>query len=297
MSQTCTTGTRSIDAMQTRGDAMELHADVMASHEPITLRKGSRALERATYLRDLLMQLVGRELKLIYKRSVLGIAWAVINPLLQLAVFSIVFSSFLAPREGSYTSFVFAGLLMWTWFSTSLTQAANCIVNNHALVKQPGFPRDILPLVVVSTWFIHLLFALPVLLLFLQLDGTRLTANSGWLPFVLAIQFVFTLGLAYPIASMTVSFRDTQHIVGALLNLLFFLSPIFYSIAKIPACWHWLYMMNPISQLLTAYRSILIYGSPPDLLALSVLLSVSCVLAFVGHTLFSKQSVCFLEEL
>ena len=130
---------------------------------------------RLIYMRDLLRELVGRDMKLRYKRSVLGIAWTLLNPLTQLLVFLFVFNLLLPLNIPHYSSFLFAGILVWNWFQGSLNQSTGAIVDNRELLRRPGFSAAILPIVTVTSHLIHFLLALPVLLLFLMLEGGRWT--------------------------------------------------------------------------------------------------------------------------
>ena len=183
---------------------------------------------------DLLRVLVDRDMKLLYKRSALGIAWTLINPLLQLAVFSFVFRSVIPINIPQFSSFAFSSLLIWTWSQTALFQATGLITSNKALIRQPNFPTAILPVVTTMTGLIHFLLALPVLIIFLAVDGVQPSSVLFVLPLLMVIQFVLTVGLAYPLAALNVTFRDTQHTLGVLLQMLFYLTPIFYDLNSVP---------------------------------------------------------------
>lgn len=252
---------------------------------------------RLVYLRDLLRVLIGRDMQLRYKRSALGIAWSLLNPLAQLLVFSLIFRFVIPLRIPNYTAFLFTGLLFWSWFQTSLLAGTGAIVDNRDLVKRPGFPALILPIVMVATNFIHLLLALPILLVFLLLNGIQLNGAALALPVVCAIQFAFTLSLVYILASVHVTFRDTQHILGILLLLGFYLSPVFYDISTIPPQYQGLYRLNPLAILIDAYRSVLIRGEWPAALPLALLSGAAVLLLWTGYQLFSRVSYRFMEEL
>lgn len=251
---------------------------------------------RLVYYYDLIVVLVARELKLLYKRSLLGIAWTLINPLLQLAVFSFVFRGVLQVNIPHYASYAFSGLLIWVWTQTSLTQATGLITNNRPLIRQPGFPIAILPIVTVTTGLIHLLLALPVLLVFLAIDGIPLTSLVLLLPILLSIQFCLTVSLAYPLAALNVTFRDTQHTVGVLLQLMAYLLPIFYAVQQVPQRFQVIYSLNPMVPLLDAYRSILLAGSLPNWQALLTLVLTGVVALPLGYRIFKRQSERFVEE-
>jgi lipopolysaccharide transport system permease protein len=246
---------------------------------------------------DLLRVLVDRDMKLLYKRSALGIAWTLINPLLQLAVFSFVFRSVIPINIPQFSSFAFSGLLIWTWSQTALFQATGLITSNKALIRQPNFPTAILPVVTTMTGLIHFLLALPVLIIFLAVDGVRPSSVLFVLPLLMVIQFVLTVGLAYPLAALNVTFRDTQHTLGVLLQMLFYLTPIFYDLNSVPKEFQPLYQLNPMVPLLEAYRAILLKGTQPDWQALLIVSLAVAVILPLGLAIFRRQSNTFVEEL
>jgi lipopolysaccharide transport system permease protein len=249
------------------------------------------------YYWDLLKELVVRDLKLLYKRSTLGVAWTLISPLLQLLVFTFVFRLVLLVNVPQYASFAFSGLLIWTWTQTSFFQATGLITGNRALIRQPGFPITILPIVTVTTGFIHFLLALPVLLFFLIFDGVHLTYNVAFLPILFALQFILTVSFAYPLAALNVTFRDTQHTLGVILQLMFYILPIFYDLNKVPEQFRSLFALNPLVTLLEAYRAVLIYGTQPNGRSLLILAILSGILFPLGYRVFQRQSERFVEEI
>ena len=257
----------------------------------------SRGRWRLPYLYDLLRSLVDREMKLLYKRSVLGVAWTLINPLLQLAVFAFVFQLVLPVAIPRYSSFVFTGLLVWTWFQNSLFQATGVIIANRPLIRQPGFPIAILPVVITATGLIHFLLALPVLMIFLLIDGIQLQPVILFLPILQALQFALTVTFAYLLAALNVTFRDTQHTLGVLLQLFFYLTPIFYDIKSVPTGYQSLYYLNPMVHIVTAYRAILMYGTAPNWQPLVIIAAVMAICLPIGLTYFRRQSARFVEEL
>lgn len=252
---------------------------------------------RSPYLWDLLRSLVDRDMKLMYKRSTLGVAWTLISPLLQLLVFILVFQLIIKIDIPQYSSYVFTGLLVWNWFQTSLFQATGIIISSRALIRQPGFPPAVLPITVVTTGLIHLVLALPILVVFLLIDGAKLTPLVLILPLLQIIQFALTVTFAYFLAALNVTFRDTQHTLGVLLQLWFYLTPIFYELKNIPDRIWYIYGLNPMVHIVTAYRQILIWGVQPDWLALAIISAVTLALLPVGYRLFKRQSLRFVEEI
>ena len=246
---------------------------------------------------DLLRVLVDRDMKLLYKRSALGIAWTLINPLLQLAVFSFVFRTVIPINIPRYSSFAFSGLLIWTWSQTALFQATGLITSNKALIRQPNFPTAILPVVTTMTGLIHFLLALPVLIIFLAVDGVQPSSVLFVLPLLMVIQFVLTVGFAYPLAALNVTFRDTQHTLGVLLQMLFYLTPIFYDLNSVPKEFQPFYQLNPMVPLIEAYRAILLKGTQPDWQVLLIVSLAVAVILPIGLAIFRRQSNTFVEEL
>lgn len=249
------------------------------------------------YRIDLLRSLVDRDMKLMYNRSALGIAWTLISPLLQLLVFVFVFQVIIKIDIPQYSSYVFTGLLVWNWFQNSLFQATGVIVSSRPLIRQPGFPKAILPLVVVTTGLTHFILALPILVIFLLIDGVKLTPLILVLPFLQLIQFGLTVTFSYFLAALNVTFRDTQHTLGVLLQFLFYLTPIFYELDSIPEQYWYVYGLNPMVHIVTCYRQILIWGVPPDWLALVTISGITLVLLPIGYQLFKRQSLRFVEEI
>lgn len=252
---------------------------------------------RMAHLFDLLRELVDRDMKLLYKRSTLGIAWTLINPLLQLAVFSFVFKTVIPVNVPQFSSFAFSGLLIWNWTQTALFQSTGLITSNRALIRQPNFPIAILPVVTTTTGLIHFLLALPVLIIFLAIDGIQPNAVLLYMPVLMLIQFFLTVSFAYPLAAMNVTFRDTQHTLGVVLQMLFYLTPIFYNLDSIPKDFLPFYQFNPMVLLIEAYRAILLKGTQPDWQSLLTVSLIVAVLLPIGLGIFRRQSDRFVEEL
>ena len=249
------------------------------------------------YLLDLLRELVSRDLKLRYKRSILGIMWSLVTPLVQLAVFSFLFRRVLPVNVTDYPSFVFSGLLAWNWFQASIITAAGTITDNRDLIRRPGFPNAILPIVAVVSNLIHFLLALPILLLFRMYGGGGLSIAILALPMVVALQFLLTVSLAYIVATLQVTFRDTQYLLGILLLLSFYLTPIFYDASAAPAEYQFVYRLNPFFHLIGAYRSILLDGQWPNPYTMILLTLFASSILWGGFGMFRRRSNRFVEEL
>jgi lipopolysaccharide transport system permease protein len=250
-----------------------------------------------TVLRDLAIQLVIRELRLRYRRSALGFLWAVALPAGQVLVLIFIFTVVLPTGIGRYSAFVSIGVLVWTWFQAAVIMSATAITGNRELVRRPGFPSDVLPIATVGTNLFLFLMAVPALVIVVIWAGGQLGVGVIALPLLIAVQFMLTLGIAYFVASLNVSLRDTQQIVNIVLLLLFFLSPIFYDAASVPAQYRPWYDLNPFVAILDGYRTALVHGALPDLVGLAEVAAVAIALTLVGHRLFLRASHRFAEEI
>lgn len=252
---------------------------------------------RLIYLRDLLRELVLRDIKLRYKRSLLGLAWSLLNPLFQLVVFVFIFRVVLPLNIPAYASFVFIGILVWTWFQATLYEATVVIIRNPDLIRRPGFPLDLLPVVTITSNLIHFLLALPILFVFLWFSGGAFHASLLFLPVLISLQFIFTLGLSYLTAAIHVYFRDMQYLLGVILMLAFYLTPIFYDAAYIPAGLRAVYDLNPMVHFVGGYRAVLLAGSWPPLRPFYFIGGFSVLLLYVSRRLFVRASDHFVDEL
>jgi lipopolysaccharide transport system permease protein len=260
-------------------------------------KAGNIHRQELVYVWDLLVQMVGRDLKLRYRRSFLGLLWTLLNPLAQLLVLHLVFRLVLPLNIPNYSLFLFTGLLAWNWFQTSLFAGAGSIVESRELIRRPGFPIAVLPVVTVISSFIHLLLALPILFIFMFLAGIDFSSAFLILPVVFAFQFILSLGLIYLLATLQVTFRDTQYLLGILLFLGFYVTPVFYDSKTLPSQIQVFYHLNPMATFIDAYRSVFIHAEfPPGLPLLQVGLA-SVVLLLLTYLAFRNASHRFIEEL
>lgn len=264
----------------------------------MTTHPGGWALPRPIeYGRDLVRELVVRDLKLRYKRSYLGLAWTLVNPLSQLLVFDFVFRVLFRVETPNYTAFLFIGIVSWNWFSGSLLQATNAILENRDLVRQPGFPAAMLPNVAVAAQLIHYLLTLPIVFGLLVVSGVPITATAWWLPVIIVVQYLLTLSLGFFVAYLHVTFRDTQYLLGIFLMLGFFMTPILYEASIVPEQYLPIYEINLMAHLVDAYRAVLIGGQSPDFGSLGIVTGVSLLLLAGGYRLFQRASTSFAEEI
>ena len=252
---------------------------------------------RLVYARDLLRALVVRDMKIRYEGTLLGFAWMLAKPVLFVGVFFFVFQTVLALDIPRFTSFAFIGVLAYTWFQTALVEASFVAFSNRELVRRPQFPLAVLPLIPVVTNLIHFLLSLPILVVVLLLGGSELNLGLLAVPLVVIVQFVLTSGLAYLAAAASVLFRDIGHLLGVILTVFFFVSPIFYDAASVPAEFQAMYRLNPLVSLLDSYRGPLLHGVAPAWDSLLIVAAIAVGLATVGYVVFTRVSHRFAEEL
>jgi len=256
--------------------------------------------------RALIGTLVLRELRARYRGSVLGFLWSLLNPLLLMLVYVLVFAVYLRVPMEKYAVFLFTGLLPWLWFASSLGHATGVIVGSGGLVKRILFPAEILPLVSVLANLVNLLLSLPLLFLFLLLFGVRPGPALAFLPLLLALQLLLTAGLALPLAALNVHLRDVEQILSNLLVLLFFLSPILYPVSAVPATvriGEWvtlplrpLYFLNPVAGLIQGYQNVLFFGREPHWIHLGVVALCAAVALWGGYRVFDRLRDSLAEE-
>ena len=255
--------------------------------------------------RQLLQDFAWRDLRSRYKGSALGFGWNFAIPLLQLAVFYILFGILFGVRprttsgEQNYAVFLFVGLLPWTFFANSLGAGAAVIISNGAIVKKVRLPLQLLPAAAVLSSLANFLLSLVVLFGVLVVFGPRHPEGLIVLPLLIVIQIVANLGFAYLLAAGNVFFRDVQHLLGILLTAWYFLTPVLFSIeivADRPTERELLYL-NPMSAIIVSYQRALLDGLPPEWgrLAYSAVFAVAIFL--LGFAYFRRSSGDFEEAL
>jgi lipopolysaccharide transport system permease protein len=252
---------------------------------------------RARHWRDVVVLLVQREYKGKYKHTKVGMAWTVISPLMYLIIFYFLFTRIINLQIPHYGSFVFTGIIVWGWTQGALNQAVGSISGNPGLVNQPGFPIAALPVVAVTSTLVNLLITLPLLLVLMLGEGVHLSLAMLGLPVVMAVQFLFILGAAYVVAAANVTLRDIEHALPILLQLGYYVTPVFFKASRAPSEFSAFFAANPMAMIIEMYRGMLLDGRWPDWGVLSLIVLGSAVLLVVGLTYFERARYRFLEEL
>lgn len=248
--------------------------------------------------REMIAGLVRKDLRGRYKGSVLGFLWTFVNPLLQLVVYTIVFATILRNDIDKYYLFLFVALIPWIFFSSSLTGGSGAILGQKSLVTKIYFPREVLPVAYVTTNFVNMLYCFIVVFIVVFISGVKLSiVGLLYLPLVMIIEYILAMGIALISSSVTVYFRDMEHILSIVQLAWMYLTPIMYSGDIIPARYKPLFLLNPMTSIITAYRDILYYGRAPESITLLQAGSLSIIVFVVGIIVFDKLKFRFAEEL
>ncbi len=254
--------------------------------------------------RTMLYVLVVRELKARYRGSVLGFLWSLVNPLLNLLIYAIVFAYILQQRDPTtspYVLFLASGLLPWTWLSSTLLQACSSILDGAALIRKVVFPAEILPLTYILSNGVHFLLSLPIYFAFAFVFHLKPHTSLLLVIPTIFVQLIFLTGMSFLVASLTVFFRDLRDLVANLLTLWFFASPIIYSM-QMPAIaqsrkLRLLLDLNPLTYCMELYHKTLFYGQWPSFREFGLFTLISLILLFVSHALFDRLRDAFVEEI
>ena len=247
--------------------------------------------------RELLKTNIKKDIGGKYKKSFLGILWSFINPLLQIAVYAWVFFFFLKSDIENYVVYLCCGLIPWQYFSSVVLRGAAVVVDNGNIIKKVYFPREILPISVVSSECVNFLIATIIILGFVIFGGIGLSINILWYFVIIIIQYILSIGISFITSSFTVYFRDLQHILGIIIQLMFYATPIAYSIKAVPENLQWIVKINPMSYLIDAYRNIFYNKIAPDFKGLGIALGMGVACCILGYIIFKKLEKRFAEEL
>jgi lipopolysaccharide transport system permease protein len=242
---------------------------------------------------ELLIAMTEKELRARYKHTVFGFFWLVANPILQMLVIGFVFTFFMKEPIKNYYYYLFTGLLIWNFFSLSLTKATPCIVNERTLIKKSMFPRSVIPLSIILSNLFHLviaqiLFSIPVLFL-----NTLKPIGFIFIIFAYILLISFTVGFSLLSSALNVRFRDVNFFVQALLVIWFYATPIVYSFLIIPPKYIWLWRLNPMTSILQLFQYAFINYPMPGPAMLTINIIVILVILILGIIVFQKESKNF----
>lgn len=260
--------------------------------------------------RQMIFSLVKKDLRGRYKGSALGFLWTFLNPLLQLVVYSIVFSTIFRNNIEKFYLYLFIGLLPWMFFASSLTVGSVSVISSKDMVKKIYFPREVLPIAYVTSSFVNMLLCFLVVFIVMIIGGIDPNSTFHWtallyLPIVMIVEYVLALGFAMLASALTVYFRDLEHILGIITMAWMYATPILYDVSMIQNIlvekgmgnlMH-LYMLNPMTPIIVAYHQILYYGQAPDMSTLLSAVVLGLFFLILGYLVFRKLQRGFAEEL
>ncbi len=243
--------------------------------------------------RDLVMLLVQRDLKVRYKRSVLGIGWTLLNPLLQMVVYTLVFSTIMRVGVPQFPVFLLSGLLPWTMISVSIIGSAHTLLNNQGLIRKVAVPQMVYPLAVVASKLVDLVLSLvPFTLLAIALGRPPTPAWMCLVP-ALLLATAFSAGLALLFSSLTVFYRDMRHLVDILIQVWFYLTPVIYPysyLEKLPyPSLRWVLAVNPATPVVRLFQEVLYEGRFPEAALVGSATLATAAMLGLGLAVFTRR--------
>jgi len=245
--------------------------------------------------RWLIYELVLRDLRLRYRGSLLGFGWTLLNPLLFMGIYTLVFSIYLRVDVPHYPAFLLAGIVPWTWLAGAMSQGTSAIIDGRMYVGKTLLPTEVLVIIPVLSHGINFIFSLPILFLFAILLHVHLGISLIMLPLIILIQFAIVLGLVMLTATFNVFYRDLQQLVLYVLTVLFYLTPIFYTPSFVPEQYQYLIVWNPFAALIGCYHAIFYAGTFPSIYDFSVSLVFAVVLLGLAQSCFGHYKESFSE--
>ena len=248
--------------------------------------------------RQMIFSLVKKDLRGRYKGSVLGFLWTFINPLMQLVVYTFVFTYIMKAGIEKYYLYLFVALIPWIFFSSAITGGSSSLVAQKDLIKKIYFPREVIPISYVTSCFVNMLLCFLIIFPVMVISGISLNPLALLcLPVVMVVEYFLALGMAMLSSAITVYFRDLEHILGIVTMVWMYMTPIFYSIDMIPEKLRFVYHINPMSSVISCYRDVLYYSQVPDLTSLAEAVVLGALFLGLGMLVFGRLKKGFAEEL
>jgi ABC-2 type transport system permease protein len=247
--------------------------------------------------KDLLIELVKREIKARYKQSILGYAWVILVPLLNLLVLSVVFSYFIRiPTGGTpYVIFLFTGLVPWTFTANSISFATQSVIANTSLITKIYLPREVFPIATILAKMVDFLLTCLVLVALLIIFGVSFKLTMLFVPVIFFFHFLLVVGISLFLSALNVFFRDVENIIGVLLTIWMYITPILYPQELIPPAFVPFFNLNPMMPIINAYRNTILYGMMPSWQSFAYAIGVSTLVFILGYRFFKNRSRYFAD--
>ena len=247
--------------------------------------------------RELLKSNIKKEIRGKYKGSFLGVLWSFVNPLLMVLVYAIVFPFIMKSNEDNYLIFLIVAIIPWNFFITVVNQSSTTVIQNANIIKKVYFPREILPISIVTSGLVNFLISCLIIFVFLLFSGVGFSINLLFLPLIIIIQYILLLSISFVLSSVNVYVRDVEYIVNFIVTMLFYMTPVLYPMSFIPDKLRFIFNLNPMAHIINAYRDVLYYKISPDLVSVGAIGIISIILLFIGYVIFRKLEKGFAEEL
>lgn len=240
--------------------------------------------------------LAQRDIKVRYKQTVLGVAWAMIQPLTTMLLFTLVFGRLAKiPSDGlPYPIFVYAALLPWTFFANAISTSSNSLVGQQHLISKVYFPRLIIPLSSVGTGLIDFAVSSVILLVLMVWYGVGWSANLLAVPFLILAVIFIALGVGTFLSALTVTYRDFRYVVPFMVQFWMFATPVVYPASLFPEQWRWVLFLNPMAGLIEGFRSAFLHR-PFDWTGIGISMAVAAVVFLIGIFYFEKMERRFAD--
>jgi len=274
--------------------------DVAASERRTLIKSEERGVQldlgELWRSRELLYFLTLRDIKVRYKQTLMGVAWVLVQPLLTVLIFTLVFNRFVRLETGSlpYPLFAFSGLLLWLFFATAVTNSTHSLVSNANLITKVYFPRMFVPAASVGAGLVDLTVAFALLIVMCFYYGVGLTLNALLLPFFIFLMALLALGVGLISAAVTVKYRDLRHALPFVIQLWMFASPVIYPASIVPEKWKWMVLLNPVAGIIEGFRASLT-GSPLNWIHVAIATAITLLVLVCSLYVFRRFEHTFAD--
>jgi len=246
---------------------------------------------------DLFRTLSVHRISVRYRQTLLGVSWAVLQPVLMMVIFAVVFSKLARiPSEGApYALFAYVALLPWTFFSTSVTTATGSLVSHTQLITKVYFPREILPLTYIVAGLFDFTLGLGALAVLMAWFSAPVTGAILYIPFLVALLAAWALAVSLVLSAAQVRWRDVGVAMPVLVQVWMFASPVIYPLGVVPDAWRPLYLLNPIAGIVNSFRDVLLRGHAPDLVPLAFAFAVTALALPLAYMIFKRAEATMAD--
>ena len=247
--------------------------------------------------RELLWNWTHREFRVRYSQAILGVLWTVLQPIALMLIFTVVFSSILRVDTGSipYPAFVYIGLLSWNFFAGAVSAASSSVGDHMSIVSKVAFPREVLPFSIILVSLFDFLIAASIFVVLLAYYQILIGTAALFVPVIVLAEMALMTGISLLAASVYVRYRDLRFIVPIVLQMWFFINPIFYAVQNVPQQFQTLYYFNPMAVFIEAFRSVIFRNQLPDPVSFGIASGVSLLVLLIGYAAFKQAESKFAD--